>query len=134
MLNQEELKDLAKARLEEARILHDNSKYDGAVYLCGYAIELTLKYVVLRDRLWGFPEEQDEFKLYEEAKTHDLEKLLRLADKMQLLNDRTFQIPWNYVNNWRSEFRYRPVGTASVLDSAQMLPSARDIMTALGVS
>lgn len=125
---------MAKARLDEAQLLHDNRRFDGAVYLCGYAIELALKYVILKDRLWGFPEEPEEFKLYENMKTHDLEDLLKLADKVQMKNDRTFSIPWGYVNNWRSEFRYRPVGTATEMDSAQMLSSANDIMTLLEIS
>ncbi len=38
-----EIKELATARLEDAKILLANSRYEGAFYLAGYAIELTLK-------------------------------------------------------------------------------------------
>lgn len=34
---------MAWSRFEEARILSDNQKYDGAFYLLGYSIELMLK-------------------------------------------------------------------------------------------
>lgn len=134
MLKYEELVDLAKTRLAEAQVLHDNHKHDGAVYLCGYAVEVALKSAALKERLWGFPEETEEFKLYEEVKTHELDKLLKIADKTQtLLNDRTFSIHWGYVKNWRSEFRYRPIGTASEADSSQMLSATSAIMTSLGL-
>jgi HEPN domain-containing protein len=39
----QEIKDIAFERLQEAAILCDNEKYDGAFYLAGYAIELMLK-------------------------------------------------------------------------------------------
>ncbi len=34
---------MAAARLDEAKILYANSKYDGAVYLGGYVLKLALK-------------------------------------------------------------------------------------------
>ena len=43
MRDPEEIKKLAYERLEEASILCDNKKYDGAFYLAGYSIELMLK-------------------------------------------------------------------------------------------
>ncbi|MFA5945729.1 MAG: HEPN domain-containing protein [Patescibacteria group bacterium] len=134
MLKQDELLDLAKTRFAEARVLHENGKHDGAVYLCGYAIELALKWVILKDKLWGFPDEPEEFKLYEEVKTHDLEKLLTIANRQQMQNDRVFSIPWGYIKNWRSEFRYRPIGMVKEVDSSQMLSSVDAIMKALGVA
>lgn len=134
MLKQDELIGLAKARLDEAQLLHDNAKIDGAVYLCGYAIELALKAVILKEKLWGFPEETEEFKLYTEVKTHELDKLLTIAGKNQLQNNREFVVAWGYAKNWRSEFRYRPIGTATQENSSQMIASTRAIMTALGIS
>ncbi len=38
-----EIQQLAKARLEEADILCEAGKYDGAFYLAGYSVELMLK-------------------------------------------------------------------------------------------
>lgn len=37
------IKELAKTRLEEAKILCAAGKYDGAFYLAGYSVELMLK-------------------------------------------------------------------------------------------
>lgn len=43
MTNPTEIRNLAKQRLSEAEILYHNHKYDGAFYLAGYSVELTLK-------------------------------------------------------------------------------------------
>ena len=43
MPTRNELKELAKLRLKEAETLFDAGLYDGAVYVCGYVIELALK-------------------------------------------------------------------------------------------
>jgi hypothetical protein len=41
-----ELKRIATTRLGDARVLLKNNRIDGAAYLCGYAIELALKFRV----------------------------------------------------------------------------------------
>lgn len=43
MKNPSEIKKLAYERLDEAKILCEAGKYDGAFYLAGYSIELMLK-------------------------------------------------------------------------------------------
>jgi len=43
MPTRNELKQLAKTRLQEAKTLFDKGLYDGACYLAGYVIELALK-------------------------------------------------------------------------------------------
>ncbi|MDQ7091234.1 MAG: hypothetical protein Q9M50_11460 [Methylococcales bacterium] len=43
MRNPNEIKNLSKLRLEEAKTLCNDDKYDGAFYLAGYSIELMLK-------------------------------------------------------------------------------------------
>lgn len=43
MISTQELKKIAAARLRDAEILYQGKRYDGAFYLCGYAVELTLK-------------------------------------------------------------------------------------------
>jgi hypothetical protein len=44
----EDIKKLADTRLEEAQILLDNDKPNGAFYLLGYTIELYLKYKICK--------------------------------------------------------------------------------------
>jgi len=38
MIKRTELRDIAKARIKDAEVLWMAKRYDGAVYICGYAI------------------------------------------------------------------------------------------------
>lgn len=134
MLSQSQIDQLAKSRLLEAEALLDAGSFaDGAVYLCGYAVELGLKAAILRTRLTGFPGELEEFKLFEEVKTHDLEKLLKVLDDSALTNDKEFFIAWQNVKNWRSELRYRPIGEATNETGRETVIAARVILNRLGI-
>jgi hypothetical protein len=42
-MNRNDLRRLARIRLKEARVLLQAKCFDGAYYLCGYAIECGLK-------------------------------------------------------------------------------------------
>ncbi|MEY4723669.1 MAG: hypothetical protein RLZZ324_1182 [Candidatus Parcubacteria bacterium] len=133
MLGLQHLQDIAKSRLEEAQILHNNGKFDGARYLAGYAVEMALKWVITKDKLVGFPETVKEFKLYQDSKDHDLANLLTLAGKNQMKNDKTFAVAWDIAKDWNSEFRYRPPGAVTSAHSSETLAATNDILTLLGV-
>jgi HEPN domain-containing protein len=47
-MNRTDLQQLAEVRIEEARLLFDAGKFDGAYYLAGYAVELGLKACVAK--------------------------------------------------------------------------------------
>ena len=62
MINSDDLFKIAKSRFEEASVLLKNNKYDGAVYLCGYALELMLKRHIVKILGWdGYPDSGNEF-------------------------------------------------------------------------
>ncbi|MBI4607080.1 MAG: HEPN domain-containing protein [Planctomycetes bacterium] len=80
MIGYMDLQGLAEARLEDAQALLQASRYDGAVYLGGYAIEIALKARIARTLAWaGFPAKRNEFQDYQSFRTHDLEVLLHLS-------------------------------------------------------
>ena len=55
MILTQDLKKSAKARVEDADALFNALRYDGAVYICGYAIEMGLKARICRTLKWpGF--------------------------------------------------------------------------------
>src|SRR5271170_6256898 len=82
MLSRSDLRRIAQARLRDAEVLFRGRRYDGAIYLCGYAVELTLKARICRTLRWaGFPETAGEFRDLQSFKTHNLEILLRLAGR-----------------------------------------------------
>ncbi|HBL27338.1 MAG TPA: hypothetical protein DD490_10940 [Acidobacteria bacterium] len=60
------LRAISAARLEDARQLLAAGRFDGAVYLCGYAVELALKARICDTLGWSdFPETPKEFQPYQ---------------------------------------------------------------------
>ena len=76
-----ELDRIARARLEDAKALLQAGRYDGATYLCGYAVE------VAPDDLLGFA--------YEATKTGHAESVAKMseADDMIQAAEALLQIP-----------------------------------------
>lgn len=48
MIPKADLKATARARLRDAQVLLRGKRLDGAVYLCGYAVEIALKARICR--------------------------------------------------------------------------------------
>ena len=77
MISTADLIMIANERLIDAETLLNANRYDGAVYLCGYAIEIALKHKVCQTLNWaGFPATNKEFEKYKSLRTHDLNVLL----------------------------------------------------------
>ena len=56
------LRRIARARLEDATVLRKAKRHDGAVYICGYAVEIALKARVCKTLRWsGYPSTASEF-------------------------------------------------------------------------
>ena len=80
MISTKDLRTIARARLRDAQVLLRSKRFDGAWYLCGYAVELALKARICRTLKWpGFPESAQDFKGLQSVKTHDLDILLRFS-------------------------------------------------------
>jgi hypothetical protein len=104
---------LAELRAQEAAVLLQNRKLQGAYYLSGYAVECALKACIAKEtKRHEFPPRQDYVR---DVYTHDLNKLLRLArlDK-QLENDMKLNpalgINWGVVKDWAEQRRYVTAG------------------------
>ena len=128
MLDQKDMKDLAKARHKDARVLLRGKRYEGAIYLCGYAVELALKARICRTLKWlGYPATGREFDDYRSFKTHDLDVLLHLSgieDKVKT----TLFAEWSAVAQWSPESRYTPIGKATPADAVLMVASTRTLL------
>lgn len=104
-------------------MLLNAKRYDCAVYLCGYAIELALKARICKTLKWsGYPETQKEFDRLSSFKIHDLNILLRLTGRESIIKSKFFA-EWSAVTTWTPEVRYKPIGTASDLDAKLMIES-----------
>jgi HEPN domain-containing protein len=76
-MNRADFQQLAELRLREAQALLAAGLPDGAYYLAGYSVECALKACIAkRTQEHDFPEK----KLVNDSHTHDLGKLLQLAE------------------------------------------------------
>ena len=74
MITIEELQNLSRDRLEDAKALYKAGRIDWAVYTCGYAVELALKKKICETLKWkGYPSTEKEFNQLKSFKTHDLD-------------------------------------------------------------
>lgn len=131
MIQQTELRRIARARLKDAEELCRAGRYDGSVYLCGYAVEIALKAKICRTLKWsGFPSTNREFENYRSFRTHNLDVLLHLSG-VEAKFKTQYLAKWSVVAMWEPDTRYRPIGTASFQDAADMISSAKVIVAAL---
>jgi hypothetical protein len=131
MITTNDIKNIARARIRDAEVLVASHRYEGAIYLCGYAVELGLKARVCKTLKWsGFPSTNNEFKSYQSFKTHNLDILLHLTGiedkiKTQLLSD------WFVVASWDPESRYNPIGNVTATDAQEMITSTKSLLDKL---
>jgi len=107
-MNRNDLKEIAKIRLKEARTLLNNRNYDGAYYLCGYVIECALKACIAKQtKRYDFPNKRT----VDESYTHNLTRLLKVAGlerylDVEMRRNPKFALSWAVVKDWSEESRY----------------------------
>lgn len=131
MITKSELRKIARARLKESKLLYEAKRYEGAVYICGYVIELGLKLRICNTLKWeGFPSTNREFNDFRSFKTDNLDVLLALSGVEEKV--KTKYLPeWSAVTNWDPEARYNPIGTISVTEAELMIESAEKLLRIL---
>lgn len=127
---------LARERLTEAAILHQNGKSDGAFYLAGYSVELMLKAKICER--FGVPNLFDEqnqsgniipgiSEIRRAVKTHNLDVLLTSASLRFAFNtDKQTNVHLLKASallfgNWDESSRYRSVGSATWQDMNEII-------------
>jgi hypothetical protein len=125
------LRLIASARIQDAEILFTNARYDGAGYICGYAIELTLKARICDTLNWsGFPENRKEFENLQSFRTHNLDVLLALSGKEPDVKKNHFS-DWSIVSSWNPEARYQAIGAISSTDVSAFIESTKRLLAAV---
>jgi len=131
MINVQDLKSVSKGRLKDAEVLHRARRYDGAIYMCGYAVEIALKARACRTLKWAaFPDTAKEFQGLLSFKTHSLDLLLHLSGTEGKVRS-NFMAEWSVVLRWNPESRYHRLGTASKQDATEMIAAAKRLLGAL---
>jgi HEPN domain-containing protein len=107
-MNRKTFQEISRIRAREARALLDAGYCSGAYYLVGYAVECALKACVSKQvKRYDFPDK----KLANEAFTHDLEKLVRVAglapdfERDKRANP-DLELNWAVVKDWSESTRY----------------------------
>jgi len=120
-----DLRRIAQARLKDAEVLQKAKRHDGAVYLCGYAMEIALKARICRVLKWaGYPSTRGDFAGYHSFRTHDLDVLLHLSASEAKVKANHFA-EWSIVAAWDPNARYRIIGSVSQQDAADMITAAK---------
>jgi HEPN domain-containing protein len=107
-LTRNDLQELARLRLIEARLLLEGGSFAGAYYLTGLALECALKACIARSSAqYDFPE----LRRVQDSWNHDLNKLLGTAglneeNAQKSRNDAQFEANWRTAKDWKVESRY----------------------------
>lgn len=111
MLTVNQLRELARERIKDAEALFTSKRYEGAMYICGYAVEIALKARICKTLRWtDFPSETKEFRQnqkYQFLKIHALGLLLSYSGQEERVKT-TFSAEWSAVSAWSSDSRYTP--------------------------
>lgn len=134
MYTLDELTEMANSKLEDAKALYDAGRFDGAIYMTGYAIELWLKACICKTLNWqGFPEKNGEFsRSKSKLKTHDLIALREFSGIEEKIN-REYKAEWSTVVNWSPERRYsrnllKSSEEQSKLEAATIIDAAKTLL------
>lgn len=140
MISYEEIKTIAKTRLKDAKILHKNKSHDGALYLCGYAIELGLKAVITKNLNLGgktscshIPSTKEEFKVVSSLTNHDLDALLSFVPSNIIQKIKTkYLADWSLIQKWNPEMRYAPIrGMSAKIEAEEVIKAVERVLNYL---
>ena len=112
MLTIKQLREIAKERIKDAEALFRAERYEGAMYICGYAVEIALKARICKTLRWpSFPQTDSEFggknRKYTPFKIHSLNLLLSYSGLEGKIRNR-FIVQWSLVDSWDPQSRYNP--------------------------
>lgn len=112
VLTRNELRRIAREKVKDAEALFNAGRYEGAVYICGYAVEIALKARICKTLKWAdFPSTTGEFnrlEKYKPFKVHSLNLLLSysgIEDKIR----NNFFTEWSLISTWDPQSRYTPI-------------------------
>ena len=107
----------------DAELLARGRRFDGSVYLCGYAVEVGLKARIC-------PSSPSDFQGLTSFRTHNLDVLLHLSGREETIKKRHMSA-WSTFAMWDPEARYLPIGSRSEAEATAMLRSAQEVLSAL---
>jgi hypothetical protein len=117
-----ELDRLSKDKLEDAKSLLSTKRYAACNYICGYALELILKYRIAKQLNWAAVDIND----HPFLKIHDLDKLVKYTGVF----DKVLKMPqWNTCRNWSADSRYQDAESITEPEASKMLISTQELVS-----
>jgi HEPN domain-containing protein len=115
----------SEKRLEEARFLFDGGYFTAAVYLAGYAVECSLKALIL----FSEPASRQlaTLKTFRGSKAHEFASLLHALKLRKNEPSDEITEAVNEVNWWSTEIRYDPAEMKNPM-AAEFISIARQIV------
>ena len=128
MIYTDELRRMSEARKADADTLYQGRRYDAAMYLAGYAVELALKARICETLGWSwFPSSTAEFRDYRSLQTHDLKVLLEFSGIKNRVNAERADA-WKAVKGWGPDWRYLPVNSAKDDTCSKMIDAVAALL------
>ncbi len=128
-MTKKEIVQKMKQYLLDAQILIDKKRYEGARYLLGYVIELSLKKAICKSLNWEeYP--PGKWENYRSFKIHNLDILLSLSGKEKNIR-KTLFTEWSNVSQWDPETLRYNHQKISKNDMIIMQRSVENILKAL---
>jgi hypothetical protein len=117
-----ELDQLSRDKIEDAKSLLSTKRYAACHYICGYALELILKYRIAKQLNWPAVDIND----HPFLKIHDLDKLIKYTGVF----DKVLKMPeWNTCRTWSAESRYQNASIISEAEATKMLNSTQELVS-----
>lgn len=131
MIDKSDLIKIARARIRDAEALLHSKRFDGAVYLCGYVVEIALKVRICKTLKWTeWPSSRSDFQKYQTFRTHDFDTLIHLSGiEAKIKKDYSYE--WSNVAEWEPGLRYKPIGSATQKDAKMMIESSKVLLSVL---
>jgi len=117
---------LVKERLDDAKALYRAERYSGAMYMCGYALELGLKKKTCQTLDW---DEYPTNEKHKTLKTHKLEVLLHFSGVEKVVSTK-LSAEWSIVLRWNPDNRYSAAMVTEV-DAKLIIDSIETILSSL---
>lgn len=120
-----EILDNIRQKYLDACLLIENKRYANAIYLCGYCIELALKYAIAKNLNWPTYRVDGKLKF---LKIHDLDILVALSGREVKIKQ---SASWSTAIKWDESRRYEDPSKATQQDAQEMLDAAKDLVEEL---
>ncbi|WPL18194.1 HEPN domain protein [Thiorhodovibrio winogradskyi] len=121
----DQIRDNIRQKYSDARLLIENGRYANAIYLCGYCIELSLKYAIAARLHWPAYRTEGKLKF---LRVHDLDVLVPLTGQEQYIKT----LPsWSVAIQWNESRRYEDPALATEQDATDMLGAAKEFAETL---